>query len=164
MQRGVEKVVLNSAAWKRPALVSEVSSVLGSSSTVVSLDVRTVRGSLRRFDHLSGAALRKSDVIQELDNVVEAGAGEILIQSVERDGTLSGPDLRMLSRIAGHLSVPVVYAGGISSLEEAGSVWRTGVNGVGAGAWFVFRGPHRAVLITYPDYESIVDTFSWETG
>jgi imidazole glycerol-phosphate synthase subunit HisF len=159
MDRGVEKVVVNSAAWKRPDLVTEIASVLGSSSTVVSLDLTAGRKSVQRFDHLAGSAVKKEDVVARLHTVIDAGAGEVFVQSKDRDGTLSGPDLGVLSHIIRDVDVPVVYAGGISSLDDCVAVWKTGVSGVAAGSWFVFRGPHRAVLITYPGYDRITESF-----
>lgn len=159
MDCGIEKVVLNTGAWKRPELVGEVASVLGSSSTVVSLDIVKARRSVLRFDHVSRAAVKKEDVIRRLDQIIAAGAGEVFLQSRDRDGTLGGPDLVSLQQITGHVDVPVVYAGGISSLEDCIAVWKAGVSGVAAGSWFVFRGPHKAVLITYPHYDKINAAF-----
>lgn len=159
MECGVEKVVLNSAAWARPQLVTEVASVLGSSSTVVSVDVASVRKRMLRYDHVTRSVAKKVDLLERVTQLVDAGAGEVLVQSQDRDGTQGGPDLPMLASLTAGLTVPVVYAGGIASLDDAVAVWRTGVNGVAAGSWFVFRGPHRAVLITYPKYEAITDAF-----
>lgn len=160
MDRGIEKVVLNAAAWKRPDLVTEVSSILGSSSTVVSVDVTSGRKSLLRYDHITGSVVKKENLADRLKTLVNAGAGEILVQSKDRDGTLEGPDLGMMDELTRHLSVPTVYAGGIASLDDCVSLWKSGVSGAAAGAWFVFRGPHRAVLITYPDYGKITDSFA----
>ncbi|MEO6941860.1 MAG: HisA/HisF-related TIM barrel protein, partial [Terrimesophilobacter sp.] len=162
MKCGVEKVILNSAAWRKPELVSDVASVLGSSSTMVSLDVQKSRGVPRRFDHVSHSVDKKSNLSDDVKAMIAAGAGELLVQSVERDGTMSGPDLQLLRDVAGNLPIPVVYAGGVSSLHDASDIWNLGVSGVAAGAWFVFRGPHRAVLITYPGYDDIVASYSCE--
>lgn len=158
MDCGIEKVVLNSAAWKRPGLVSEVAAVLGSSSTVVSCDLMRRRKSLLRFDYIKGSAV-KTSLVDSLREVVAAGAGEVILQSRDHDGTLAGPDLAAVREIAPKLSVPVVYGGGIRSLDDCVDVWRAGASGVAAGAWFVFRGPHRAVLITYPNYGSIKQSY-----
>lgn len=157
---GIEKVVVNSAAWKRPELVTEISSVLGSSSTVVSLDLTAGRKSLLRYDHATGSPVKKEDVFRRLRAVIDAGAGEVLVQSKDRDGTLGGPDLAMLQQIIRGVNVPVVYAGGIASLDDCVAVWNCGASGVAAGSWFVFRGPHRAVLITYPDYSQVEGSFA----
>ncbi len=160
MDRGIEKVVLNSAAWKRPQLVTEVAAILGSSSTVVSLDATTNRRGLVRYDHRAGRTVKKENLEQRLAELVAAGAGEILLQSTDRDGTLAGPDLALVDAVTADTSVPIVYAGGVSSLADAEALWRRGVSGVAVGAWFVFRGPHRAVVISYPPYDLIAESFS----
>jgi imidazole glycerol-phosphate synthase subunit HisF len=159
MGSGVEKVIVNSSAWSRPALVAEIASVLGSSSTVVSCDVVASRRGVGRFDYLTGLP-SKDDLLPTLRELINLGAGEIIVQSKDRDGTLKGPDLNSLRIVTESVTVPVVYAGGVSSIEDCIAVWKQGASGVGAGAWFVFRGPHRAVLITYPNYELVRESYS----
>jgi cyclase len=156
---GIEKVIVNSAAFTNPGLVTEIASVLGSSSTVVSCDVTRSKKGITRFDHVTRRDVREN-VVERLNTLVGAGAGEVIVQSVDRDGTLTGPDIDTVATIARSISVPVVYAGGVASLDDSIDVWRAGASGVAAGAWFVFRGPHRAVLITYPKYDLIQASFS----
>lgn len=159
MRLGIEKVVINGAAMRRPSLITEVSDVLGASSTVVSIDATMSRRGAVRFDHRTGAAVKKESIADRIAEVVAAGAGELVIQSRDRDGTLDGPDLALIREVTSSVSVPVVYGGGISSLADCEAVWSAGVSGVAAGSWFVFRGPHRAVVITYPRYDLITDAF-----
>ena len=71
-----------------------------------------------------------------------AGAGEILFNSVDKDGTLSGPDLDSITQICENLTVPVVAVGGVSSIQDMKAVISAGASAVGAGAFFVFHGPH----------------------
>lgn len=163
MDCGIEKVVLNTAAWRRPELVSEVAAVLGSSSTVISVDMTSKWGGARRFDHLARRAV-KSNVTLDLERLISAGAGEVLLQSKDSDGTLAGPDLPMIRAMTDRVNVPVVYAGGIRSIDDCVDVWSAGASGAAAGAWFVFRGPHRAVLITYPRYEVISEKYQRVRG
>ena len=82
------------------------------------------------------------------------GAGEILLQSVNGDGTLLGPDLELVKSV-GSVSVPLVYAGGVSSLEDIKNILIAGADAVAVGAFFVLHGPHRAMLITYPNYSML---------
>lgn len=159
MRLGIEKVVLNSAAIRRPQLVTEIAEVLGSSSTVVSVDATMTRRGPLRFDHRTGAPVKRENLTERIAELVAAGAGELVIQSRDRDGTLAGPDLELLAAATAGVSVPVIYGGGISSVADCEAVWRAGASGVAAGSWFVFRGPHRAVVITYPRYDVISEAF-----
>ena len=157
---GVEKVILNTAAWTSPDLIGDVAAAVGSCSTVVCLDVKkTWRRALRRYEHASKSAARES-VLDAAVRVVDAGAGEVILQDVDRDGMFTGPDYELLEAVASAVPVPVTVAGGFSGLEEASEAWARGVSGVAAGSWFVFQRPHRAVLISYPAYADIRQ--AWE--
>ena len=156
---GVEKICLQSAVLARPRFVSEVAEVFGSQSVVVSIDVRRtcfgrpkVFDSVRRRNHATSLETLLSEV-------VSFGAGEILLTSVDREGTLSGPDLALIGEVAPRVSVPLVAAGGISCLEDIRQAVLAGASAVAAGAFFVFHGPHRAVLITYPGYSALEELF-----
>jgi cyclase len=87
--------------------------------------------------------------------MVTEGAGEVIVQSVDRDGTGSGLDLDLVSEVAQALPVPVVAAGGVGSLADIRAGVDAGASAVAAGSFFVFHGPRRAVLITYPDYGTL---------
>ena len=93
--------------------------------------------------------------IDLLHQFTEAGAGEVLLNAVDKDGTLSGPDLDLIQIASKAVQVPLIAVGGISSLEDIKSAINVGASGVAAGAFFVYYGPHRAVLITYPKYEEL---------
>jgi imidazole glycerol-phosphate synthase subunit HisF len=81
----------------------------------------------------------------------DAGAGEILVTAVDRDGTMSGYDVELIARVSAAVGVPVIASGGAGSVAHFASALRDGgAAAVAAGAMFVFHGPHRAVLITYP--------------
>lgn len=81
----------------------------------------------------------------------DAGAGEILLTAIDRDGTMSGYDLELVQRVSAAVSIPVIAAGGAASTADFGeAVHKADADAVAAGAMFVFHGPHRAVLITYP--------------
>jgi cyclase len=88
-------------------------------------------------------------------NFVAMGAGEILLNAVDRDGTLAGPDLELIREGSAIADVPLVAIGGIGSLDDVRKAVEAGASAVAAGAFFVFHGPHRAVLITYPRYEEL---------
>jgi cyclase len=92
-------------------------------------------------------------VEEHVRHLVDAGAGEILLTSVDRDGTMAGYDLDLIRSIAKLVPTPVVAAGGAGSMADLGAAIGAGASAAAAGSMFVFHGKHRAVLITYPTYE-----------
>jgi cyclase len=147
---GIEKVVLGSAAIAHPNIIGEVSEALGASSTVVSVDARrrrlkghdvfTARGSLRSGMTPVESAVRAQTL----------GAGEILLSSIDREGTLTGYDLALIAEVAQEVSLPVVALGGAGSFSDLAAALNAGASAAAAGSMFVLNGRHRAVLITYP--------------
>ena len=87
--------------------------------------------------------------------LVQAGAGEVLLNAVDRDGMMQGMDLMHIQRAAETVTVPLIAVGGVGSLSDIKAAMDAGASAVAAGAFFVFHGPHRAVLITYPQYEEL---------
>jgi cyclase len=118
------------------------------------LDVITQDGNYHVHDYRLRVATSRN-LYEQIKLAEEYGAGEILIQSVDRDGTRSEPDYELVEKLASVISVPLVYAGGVSSLDDAAKLWGLGVDGVAAGSWFIFRGRLRAVMVNYPDRDII---------
>ena len=153
---GVEKVTVQTEALSNFEVVSEIASRYGKQAVVVSIDVK--RNLLGR-PKMYAAATRKMidrDWEEFLKAAVSAGAGEIMINAVDRDGTLSGMDLALIKRAAESCEVPVIACGGAGSLADIRAAVDAGASAVAAGAFFVYYGPHRAVLITYPNYQDLV--------
>lgn len=152
---GVEKVVLRSAAAADLAIVTQIARYAGSSSVTVSIDVK--RSRLRRQQlYCPGSRLHgESNWAGFLRRATEAGAGEVILNAVDRDGTMSGMDTDLISEAARVTNVPLVAIGGVGSLDHIGAGVRAGADAIGAGAFFVYHGPRRAVLITYPGYEEL---------
>jgi cyclase len=160
---GVEKVCVQSAALDNPRLVTELAEQFGSQSIIVSVDIK--RNWLGKAQ-LYNATTRKTlaGVWQaQLQALVATGAGEVLLNAVDKDGTLSGSDLELIHQARQHLEVPLVAVGGISSLSDIKAAVDAGASAVAAGAFFVFHGPHRAVLITYPKYHELENLFKANT-
>lgn len=152
---GVEKVSLQSAALEQPALITQIADRFGSQAVVLSVDTR--RDWLRRirlYSSRTGSHDPRSWT-EFLRVGVESGAGEVLLNSVDRDGELCGYDLEIIRRASTLVSVPLIAAGGAGGLNDFRSAIDAGAAAVAAGAMFVFHGPHRAVLITYPRYEDL---------
>lgn len=147
---GVEKVIINSYARERPDFVRELSKRYGAQSIVVSMDVRkNLLGNYDLFDYVS----RKNvgiDAISFALSMEKMGAGEILINSVDRDGMMQGYDLELVRDISGRISIPIMACGGSGKLAHCAQAIKNGASAAVAGSMFVFQGKHRAVLISYP--------------
>ncbi len=154
---GVEKVSIQTSALKNLDLVSDITSRYGNQSVVVSLDIkRNLLGQYKLYSAATGKSLSEN-WLEFLQSAIAAGAGEILISAVDKDGTMSSMDLALIQSAASVCSVPLIALGGVGSLNDIQSGVKAGANAVAAGSFFVFYGPHRAVLITYPKYDELVN-------
>ncbi len=154
---GVEKVILNTQAYQNPALLTEAASLVGSQSVVASVDVKkNWLGQYKVYVKNGGQNTGKNPVeyVQEL---VNAGAGEIFLNSIDRDGTYKGFDLDLIKQVCSTVNVPVIACGGASIIEDFQSAVKAGASAVAAGSMFVFQRPHRAVLISYPSQKDLED-------
>ena len=157
---GAEKVIINTSAQESPNLIREAAAEFGSQSIVVALDVsRNLFGRYRVFTH-GGRRSRRTDPVAAARQAVEAGAGEILLYSIDRDGTYQGFDTGLIRRVTDAVSVPVIACGGASSVDDfSAAVCEGGAAAVAAGSMFVFHGPHKAVLINFPDEQTLQSDF-----
>lgn len=156
---GVEKICIQTAAYENPRIITDLADRYGSQSIMVSIDIkRNWLGKYEIFSAAKGKAV-SGNWINLLIDLVKAGAGEVLINSVDRDGTLLGPDLELIKNASECTDVPLIAVGGISSLSDIKEAFEAGANAVSAGAFFVFHGPHRAVLISYPNYNELIEIF-----
>jgi cyclase len=147
---GVEKICINSAALEDPEMIRRLSSELGAQCVVGSIDVKqTLRGTYRVASH-AGRRVPDTDPLRWADRLVAMGAGELLINAVDRDGTKAGLDRKLLAMYSDRFDVPIIACGGASSVSDLAQVFRTtSVRALAAGALFIYEGPHRAVLPTY---------------
>jgi len=157
---GVEKVSLNSHGLTNPAFIRSVASVFGSQSLICSIDVKkNMFGKQNVYTHratrkVSGSPLELAQCMEE------AGAGEILLTSVDREGSGTGYDLDLIHEIASNISIPVVAAGGASQLSHFKEAVTAGASAVSAGDMFTFYGKHKAVLIQYPKIADLEQALS----
>jgi cyclase len=152
---GVEKVCLNHFALEKPALLNEAAKQLGNSSVVVTMDVRKdFLGRRKVFAH-HNARPRFADPVQYARWLQDNGAGEILLQSVDRDGMMQGYDLDLIREVSSSVSIPVIACGGAGILRHFSDALQAGASALAAGSRFVFMGKHRAVLINYLSQEEI---------
>jgi imidazole glycerol-phosphate synthase subunit HisF len=156
---GVEKVILNTIAASSPELVEKAAMAAGSSGVVVSVDVRrNWRGKYGVYVHC-GTRDTGRDPVSYARDMERAGAGEILLTAIDRDGVMGGYDLELIQQVTQAVSVPVIGAGGAGELRHFRDAVDHGAAGVAAGSMFVFHGKHRAVLITYPTYGELEELF-----
>lgn len=147
---GIEKISLNSVTFDDPSLVRRLADDLGAQCVVVSVDVkRTWRGRYEVFSH-SGRKVPERDPLRWIERLVALGAGEVLVNAVDRDGTMIGYDQGLLHSLAGRFDVPIIACGGAKSPADMAQAARiAGVSALGVGARFIYEGPHRAVLVSY---------------
>lgn len=148
---GIEKVVINSASIESTGFIREIADVFGSQAVVGSIDARkTMLGGHRVFvkSGTVGTKLKPEDHAASLE---QAGVGEILLTSIDRDGQMQGYDIELIKKVSGRVNVPVVACGGAGTLDHMSmAMSKGGASAVAAGSMFVFYGKHKAVLINYP--------------
>lgn len=154
---GVEKVAVSAAAVGDVTLVTRTAKAVGRQSVVVVLDVRKKTGLFSKGHEVftrNGKQTQKGDPIELARKMQEAGAGEIVINSIDRDGQMKGYDLALAASMRQALRVPLTLMGGAGSHQDIEALLgECGVVGASAGSLFVFKGPYRAVLINYPNPE-----------
>jgi imidazole glycerol-phosphate synthase subunit HisF len=161
---GIEKVAINSYAVENPMLVRQASDAIGSQSIVVSIDGKKDRLGRYRVVIHGGRKVTRLDPVLFAVQMAEAGAGEILLNSVDRDGTYQGYDLDLVKRVASAVDIPVVACGGARDVVDLARVVREGgASAAAAGSLFVFTGKHRAVLISYPTERELQAVFGATT-
>lgn len=146
---GIEKVVINSAAVHSLEWIREAVEIYGSQAIVGAVDVKKTLLGGYRVVTCSATEDAPVDLNRHIVNLVAAGVGEIFINSVDRDGSMSGYDLQLIQRVSKDVNVPIVACGGAGTIEHLVEGVSNGASAVAAGSMFVFHGKHRAVLISY---------------
>jgi cyclase len=163
LELGMEKVVINSAFGTDPEAVSEIASAVGSQSVVASIDAK--RGKSGKYTAFIQSARTSLgvDAAAFAREAVALGAGEIIVMSIDREGTGSGFDTELIRQVATAVSVPVVALGGASTDADFAEALHAGASAVAAGSRFVFYGKHQAVLITYLS-PSVIQSLTYQGG
>lgn len=150
---GVEKVAIGTAALTDPDLVREIALAIGSQSICVVLDWRRDGDGAYQIYTSRGTQPTGRSLLATAAEMIELGAGEIVFNSIDRDGTMAGYDLDLAALVARTVSTPFTFLGGAGSLTDMAALYDTcGDIGISAGSLFVFKGPLKAVLINYPDW------------
>lgn len=148
---GIEKIALSSAVLHNPKLITEISERVGAQSVIVVLDVKKkLLGGYEVYTH-NGKKATGINPFKFVEEAQKLGAGEIVINSIDKDGVMKGYDLDLIAKVREKISLPMTVLGGAGSLQDIEKVIdQHGVIGVAAGSLFVFKGPYKAVLINYP--------------
>ena len=161
---GVEKIALSSVAIANPAIVTDIAERVGNQSVVVVMDIhkRSLTGKyeIMTYNGTKSTGLNPVEFAKEME---KRGAGEIVLNSIDLDGSMKGYDLNLIQKIRDVIHIPMTVLGGAGSLEDIGTVIKQhGIIGAAAGSLFVFKGKYRAVLISYPgkaEKENIIKTY-----
>jgi cyclase len=147
---GAEKVIINNSATTNSGLITEAARQFGSQSVVVSIDVKKTLLKGNKIFTRNGRHNTGYDPVSFAKKMEEAGAGELLLNSIDRDGSFQGYDLPLIKAVSEAVSIPVIAVGGAASVDDFRLAVENGASAVSAGSMFVFQRPHRAVLISYP--------------
>jgi imidazole glycerol-phosphate synthase subunit HisF len=160
LEAGAEKVILNTIAGENPGFIREAADTFGSSTIAVCIDVKNDFWGKEKAWIKSGTKSLQSTSEMFAKQIEENGAGEIIIQSIDRDGTMTGYDISLVNKIAGAVTIPVVALGGAGNMTHLINISTlVSLNGLAAGSMFVYHGERRAVLVNYPKREEILRIF-----
>lgn len=157
---GAEKVALNTSAVDDPSLISRIADKFGSQAVVASIDAK--KDFFGRYKVVTNGARNATgkDVVEQAKLMEKMGAGELLITSVDRDGTFEGYDVDLVRKVTRAVSIPVIACGGAGKLDHLpGPVREGGAQAVACGSMFVYQGKHRAVLTNYPTRKELLQLF-----
>lgn len=158
---GIEKISISSAAIESPELIKEAATIFGSQSIIVTLDVK--KGLFdKKIQVVTHNASKKTGMcpVHLAKYFEEKGAGELLVNYVDRDGIMEGYDIELIKKISSTVNIPVIALGGAGSLDDMKLVIKEGgASAAAAGSLFVFKGVHHAVLINYPSQSELRNLF-----
>ena len=158
---GVEKVTINTYAVENPVFIKQASQIFGSQAIVVSIDTKECDNGTYSVVTNSGKKYTDIDVLDHARTMEEMGAGELIINSIDRDGTKSGYDLKLVKIIADAVKIPVIASGGAGVFKHFSEVcYNANASAGTAGSFFVFHGKLSGVLISYPSKILINEEFS----
>lgn len=152
---GFEKVVINSANINDFSLIEEIASRFGNQAVVCCVDYKANYFGKRICVFNNARKSSNIKIVDFIEQAIKAGSGEIILQSVNLEGKMEKMDLEFIEEIVNSCSVPVIGTGGASSHEYIKEFFqKTNASAIAAGSIFVYHGPHKAVLINYPSYET----------
>ena len=147
---GVEKVSINSFIYKDINFIKEVSNIFGVQSTVVTLDINLSKEGY--YIHKQNSFFNEENCLELIQKLIDFGVGEIIINCIHKDGTLSGYDLDLIEKFYHKIKIPLTFVGGANSIEEIKNInSKYKYLGLGVGSFFIYKGKNMAILISYPE-------------
>jgi len=150
---GVEKISLNSAVIDNTGLIEKISQAYGAQAVVVSIDFKKARFSGKTVYGQCGRQKTKLDIVAYAQAVEKMGAGEILLNAIDRDGMMEGFDLDIIRAVSDAVDIPVIAAGGAGTLDDIAHAKEAGANAIALGSMAVYQNKNRGILINFPDYQ-----------
>jgi cyclase len=149
---GAEKIIVNTNAAKDPEFIHDASETFGSSTIVVCIDVKKKFLGKEETWILGGSKSTGRNPVEFAQQMEDRGAGEIIIQSIDLDGTMRGYDIPLIRKISEAVSIPVIALGGAGNIQHMKQAYLNGfANGLAAGSLFVYHGARNGILINYPE-------------
>lgn len=157
---GAEKAVINTGAIENQRLIEDAAKHFGSQSIIVSIDVKQNLFKKQVVCIRDGREKTRLDPVDWARQAEVLGAGEIMINSIDRDGMMTGYDLDLVRRVSDAVSIPLIACGGAGSLDHLRQGYAQGrAHALAAGSLFVYHGPRRAVLVNYPSKAEVSELF-----
>lgn len=153
---GFEKIVLNTYPFDNPTIINDFSKAFGSQSIIIAIDIRKkISGKYKAYS-LSGTKKHKCDPLVWAKEVEDRGAGEIILTSIDNEGTWKGFDLELVRMIADGVLIPVVANGGAGSIRDIGDAVHQGhASAVALGSMVVYQKKNMGVLVNFPDKDDL---------
>lgn len=158
---GAEKLVFNTCAITNPELIRQAAGLIGNQSVIVCIDVKKNLWGRQKACSWGGKKMIDEPITELAQRMADLGAGELIIQSIDRDGTQSGYDIELIGLVSNSVAIPVVACGGAANLSDfRQAVDQGGAAAVAAGSMFVYHGLRNAVLVNYPSKAEINSIFA----
>lgn len=157
---GFEKVAINSFALEKPEFISQLSEHFGNQAVIASIDVKKDLWGRYRVQSHGGKKNTGRDPVEWAQELETRGAGEILLTSMDREGTWQGFDLELVKSVTDAVSVPVIAHGGAGNMQHIGDVVKnSGASAVALGSMVVFQKKNMGVLVNFPDKSELSEMF-----
>lgn len=152
---GYEKIVLNTSTFTNPKLIPQIAKIYGSQSIIASIDVKTDLFRKNRIYSHSGTKKESFEVLSWVKKLEDLGVGEILLTSINREGTWSGFDLDLIEKVSNAINIPLIAHGGAGDIEHIASAIKAGASAVGVGSMVVYQKKDLGVLVNFPDKKKL---------
>jgi len=153
---GFEKVIFNTYPFENPGIISETAKAFGSQSVIIAIDVKRSFWGKYEVYSLSGSVNRRKSPVEWAKEIEDLGAGEILLTSIDREGTWKGFDIELTRQVADTVSIPVIAHGGAGTVGHIGDVVKNGhASAVALGSMVVYQARGMGVLVNFPDKEDL---------